>query len=185
MLSSRASHGGFTEIVKLLLDYGADGRPNGDSEISPLYAACYLGHLPVVKVLAERLPIYLTLPTKVDNSSPLHAASMRGHVHVVRHLIQNHRKSVDEIEADEIKNNGGRQERAGSDPEGGKIEKRKPSKRDKESKHLPVKFITLYSLSVTIAGFRVLQFQTRPSEVVRPWPHLNFSHSIQNNHILV
>ena len=83
----RASLEGFPEIVKLLLENGANGKPNGGPGLTPLYAACYHGHLEVVKILAESLPHLLMKPTVNDQSVPLHAAIFQGKIDTIRYLL--------------------------------------------------------------------------------------------------
>lgn len=47
---------GNKEIVKLLLDYGADGRYHSVTRYSPLYIACYHGHRDIVEILLLKFP---------------------------------------------------------------------------------------------------------------------------------
>ena len=75
------------EIVNLLLKYGANGRPTADTGITPLYAACFVGNLKVVKALLKELPNLLMEPTTKDRSVPLHEAAMRGHLAIVEYLL--------------------------------------------------------------------------------------------------
>ena len=83
----RASFGGYIHIIKLLLDYKADGRPNADSGITPLYAACFAGHLEVVVLLSRIFPKHLVIPVNLDEMYPLHAAVMKNRVEVVYFLL--------------------------------------------------------------------------------------------------
>ena len=80
--------------MKLLLDNGANGRPNGGAGYTPLYGACYAGHLDVVKILVERLPNLLMQPTETDRSVPLHAGIFGGKIEVLKYLLSL-RKKVD------------------------------------------------------------------------------------------
>ncbi|XP_065057929.1 leucine-rich repeat serine/threonine-protein kinase 1-like isoform X2 [Rhopilema esculentum] len=90
----KASHGGHSDVVELLLDNGANGRPNGGAGYTPLYGACYAGHLDVVKILVERLPNLLMQPTETDRSVPLHAGIFGGKIQVLKYLLSL-RKKVD------------------------------------------------------------------------------------------
>lgn len=83
----RASFGGHIEIVKLLIEYKADGRPNVDSGITALYAASFAGHLDVVMLLAQVFPKHLIMPVTIDETYPLHAAVMKGRVEIVKFLL--------------------------------------------------------------------------------------------------
>lgn len=47
---------GNRQIVKILLDYGADGRYHSVTKYSPLYIACYQGHREVVEMLLIKFP---------------------------------------------------------------------------------------------------------------------------------
>ena len=84
----RASHGGFIEIVKLLLDMGADAAPNTYTGITPLYAACFNGHVEVARLLVNRMPQLVNLPTRMEQSTALHAAAGEGQQAIIRILLQ-------------------------------------------------------------------------------------------------
>ena len=73
--------------MNFLLDEGANGRPNGETGVTPLYAACYVGNLGVAQILVQRLPQLLMQPTRNDRSVPLHAAVLRGNIEVVKYLL--------------------------------------------------------------------------------------------------
>ena len=73
--------------MNFLLDEGANGRPNGETGVTPLYAACYVGNLEVAQILVRQLPQLLMQPTRNDRSVPLHAAVLRGNIEVVKYLL--------------------------------------------------------------------------------------------------
>lgn len=83
----RASIGGYLDIVKLLIDYNADGRANFDSGLTPLYGACFAGHLDVVIHLSTVFPHQLEIPVTSDCMYPFHAAIIKGHTEIVCYLI--------------------------------------------------------------------------------------------------
>eukprot|EP00794_Sanderia_malayensis_P000449 gene449-1090_t len=84
----KASYHGYTDIVKLLLDNGANGRENADNGMTPLYAACYAGYLDIVKLLANRLPHLLVKQTANDRSVPMHIAVLQGQLDIVKYLLE-------------------------------------------------------------------------------------------------
>ena len=83
----RACLNGHLSIIKLLVDYGADGRPNAESGLTPLYAACVMGHLDVVKYLSNKFPKHLIMPAASDESYPIHAAIMKNRNEVLKFLL--------------------------------------------------------------------------------------------------
>ena len=83
----RASLEGYPEIVRFLLQNGANGKANGGAGLTPLYAACFVGHLEVVRILVESLGHLLMQPTVSDQSVPLHAAILQGKIEVIRYLL--------------------------------------------------------------------------------------------------
>lgn len=54
--SSSACQVGNKEIVKVLLQHGADGRYHSVTKYSPLYIACYHGHHEIVELLLFKFP---------------------------------------------------------------------------------------------------------------------------------
>lgn len=56
---------GRKEIVKVLLENGADGRFHPVTKYSPLYIACYHGHKDIVEMLLVRFPelVQVCLPS--------------------------------------------------------------------------------------------------------------------------
>ena len=88
MFHCRASHGGHFEIVQLLLDKGADGSPNTFTGITPLYAACFNGHVEVARLLAQRMPHLINMAGKMDGSRPLHVAAGEGSEVIIKILLQ-------------------------------------------------------------------------------------------------
>ncbi|XP_060525729.1 leucine-rich repeat serine/threonine-protein kinase 1 isoform X2 [Cylas formicarius] len=77
---------GNKEIVKILLDNGADGRYHPVTKYSPLYIACYHGHLKIVELLLLKFPELVQQHT-VERWLPIHAACINGHVDVLEHLF--------------------------------------------------------------------------------------------------
>ena len=71
----------------MLIDYGADGRPNAESGLTPLYAACVMGHLDIVEYLSKKFPKHLIMPAASDESYPIHAAIMKNRNDVLKFLL--------------------------------------------------------------------------------------------------
>ncbi|XP_056637900.1 leucine-rich repeat serine/threonine-protein kinase 1 isoform X1 [Diorhabda sublineata] len=73
---------GNKEIVKILLDQGADGRCHSVTKYSPLYIACYNGHREIVELLLLRFPELVQIHT-VERWLPIHACCINGHASVL------------------------------------------------------------------------------------------------------
>ncbi|KAF5346315.1 hypothetical protein D9758_011486 [Tetrapyrgos nigripes] len=82
-----ASYEGHLEIVKLLLEKGADVNTLGGFCGNALQAASYKGHSEIVKVLLERRADVNAKGGSSGNA--LQAASISGHTEVVRILLEN------------------------------------------------------------------------------------------------
>ena len=81
-LIEAAGHGR-VEIVKLLIDRGADVNLKGEAWYGPLHAAAYGGHVEVVKLLLDNgadVNIF-------NHDKPLHYAAKNGHIEVAEMLI--------------------------------------------------------------------------------------------------
>lgn len=52
----RACQIGNKDIVKVLLEYGADGRYHSVTKYSPLYIACYHGYVNIVELILLKFP---------------------------------------------------------------------------------------------------------------------------------
>ena len=100
-----AAYGGYTDIVKLLLDHGAEYTCRRVSGFSPLHAACSNGHLNVVELFLksstvnvnQKVPDTVAIEmapennyTKSDDrgSTPLILALKRGHENVAKVLLK-------------------------------------------------------------------------------------------------
>ncbi|KAG5883328.1 hypothetical protein JTB14_032528 [Gonioctena quinquepunctata] len=77
---------GKREIVKILLEHGADGRCHPVTKYSPLYIACYNGHRDIVELILLRFPELVQLHT-VERWLPIHACCINGHVLVLELLF--------------------------------------------------------------------------------------------------
>ncbi|KAK2669720.1 hypothetical protein RAB80_015246 [Fusarium oxysporum f. sp. vasinfectum] len=77
---------GYVEVVKMLLERGADVTSKANNGVTPLEAASAEGHVEVVKMLLQK---GADLTTKNnDGWTPLNAASSRGHAEVVKILLE-------------------------------------------------------------------------------------------------
>lgn len=82
----QACYRGYTEMVTLLLDYGANiNHQEPTSGTTPLYASCSKGYHAIVELLLERGANPAICSTR--NRTPLMDASYRGHTNVVRCLL--------------------------------------------------------------------------------------------------
>ncbi|KAH0419847.1 hypothetical protein CcaCcLH18_14269 [Colletotrichum camelliae] len=82
-----ASRNGHMEMVRLLLEKGADMNAVDNEGQTPMYVASYYGHLDVLQHLIKR-GADKDIPNK-DSWTPLYTASRNGHLEVVRLLVQN------------------------------------------------------------------------------------------------
>eukprot|EP00766_Chilomastix_caulleryi_P000803 gnl/Chilomastix_caulleri/1782.p1 GENE.gnl/Chilomastix_caulleri/1782~~gnl/Chilomastix_caulleri/1782.p1 ORF type:complete len:228 (-),score=58.97 gnl/Chilomastix_caulleri/1782:209-892(-) len=93
-----AAEGGFTQIVKMLLDFGADVNTQDDEGLTPLHKASENGHLSVVQLLLDAGCSKLAGPINVDakfrsHFTALHFAAQNGHDAIVKSLV-NHGANV-------------------------------------------------------------------------------------------
>lgn len=82
----KACEDGHTDIVNLLLKFGADGRIHPVTHYSPLYIACYYGRKDIAKIMLEHFPELVREPT-MEQWMPTHAAALGGHVEVLDLLL--------------------------------------------------------------------------------------------------
>ncbi|MCJ1471194.1 hypothetical protein MMC07_009842, partial [Pseudocyphellaria aurata] len=83
-----ASQKGHEQIVKLLLDYGAEVNAQGGQYDTALYAASIEGHVQTVKLLIDN-GANVNAKGRRNHNSAVKAASARGHEQVVRLLLEN------------------------------------------------------------------------------------------------
>ncbi|KOX77506.1 Leucine-rich repeat serine/threonine-protein kinase 1 [Melipona quadrifasciata] len=76
---------GHKDIVRLLLDYGADCRMHPVTKYCPLYIACYNGKVEIVELLLRHFPKQVQSLT-VEKWLPIHVAAINGH-HLVIDLL--------------------------------------------------------------------------------------------------
>ena len=82
---SSASRSGHLEVVRVLLQYGADASAQDKRKSTPLHRASERGHLNVARVLIEHGAEAGV--QDVDKSTPLHASSQGGHLAVSEVLL--------------------------------------------------------------------------------------------------
>jgi ankyrin repeat protein len=78
-----AAANGHVDVVKLLIENGADVNLKGEAWYGPLHAAAARGHIEVVKILLENgadVNIF-------HQNKPLHNAAMNGHIEVAQILL--------------------------------------------------------------------------------------------------
>lgn len=78
---------GHKDIVRLLLDHGADCRIHPVTKYCPLYIACYHGKIEIVELLLRHFPKQVQVPT-VEHWLPIHAAAINGHNTVIDALLK-------------------------------------------------------------------------------------------------
>ncbi|XP_014247457.1 leucine-rich repeat serine/threonine-protein kinase 1 [Cimex lectularius] len=78
---------GKKDIVKILLDYGADGRIHQITKHSPLHIATVKGKKDIVELLLKRFP-ELVQQCTVEKWLPLHAACINGHINIMEALLK-------------------------------------------------------------------------------------------------
>ncbi|XP_043263337.1 leucine-rich repeat serine/threonine-protein kinase 1 [Colletes gigas] len=76
---------GHKDIVRLLLDHGADCRTHPVTKYCPLYISCYNGKVEIVELLLRHFPKQVHSLT-VEKWLPIHAAAINGH-HLVIDLL--------------------------------------------------------------------------------------------------
>lgn len=78
---------GYLDIVKLLVENGADVNFKGYHDFTPIRVAARNGHFEIVKYLAEN---GAEIDTKaMDGATPLEHAASKGHLEIVQFLIEN------------------------------------------------------------------------------------------------
>ena len=77
---------GCTEIVKYLVERGADYNCKDNNNVTPLYFAAYKGHIEIVKYLVERGADVNCKDN--NNDTPLYVAAANGHTEIVKYLIR-------------------------------------------------------------------------------------------------
>ncbi|KAI4476963.1 hypothetical protein M0804_013143 [Polistes exclamans] len=78
---------GHKDIVKLLLDNGADCRIHPVTKYCPLYIACHNGKVEIVEMLLRYFPNQVQFLT-VEKWLPIHAAAINGHYLVIDILLK-------------------------------------------------------------------------------------------------
>ena len=81
-----AAKHGHLEVVRLLIEKGADATAEDKDKKTPLHFAAANGHLEVVRLLIEKGAD--ATAEDEDKKTPMHLAAFNGHVEVVRLLIE-------------------------------------------------------------------------------------------------
>lgn len=82
-----ACESGQREMVKLLLDNGADCTIHPVTKYCPLYIACYNGKIEIIEMLLKQFPKQVQSLT-VERWLPVHAATINGHYAVIELLLK-------------------------------------------------------------------------------------------------
>jgi ankyrin repeat protein len=78
LVLTKVAYQGREQVVKLLIDKGANVNAQGGTYGSALTTASHIGHKPVVKLLLETNQIDVNLEDK-DGQTPLLFATQNGH----------------------------------------------------------------------------------------------------------
>ena len=87
-----AAEGGYTQIIKYLLDVGADPNSQDDEGLTPLHKAAENGHLGAVEMLLDSDKSRGASPICIDakfreHFTALHFAAQNGHFEIVKTLV--------------------------------------------------------------------------------------------------
>ncbi|XP_077977782.1 leucine-rich repeat serine/threonine-protein kinase 1-like [Glandiceps talaboti] len=81
----KASEAGFLPVVHLLIEKGAQGKPNKTvSRLTPLHVVCQKGHYNIAKLLLEHFPGLANIPSAQEELLPIHIACAEGKVDIVK-----------------------------------------------------------------------------------------------------
>lgn len=80
-----ASLKGNIEVVKSLIENGADTNLEDHNKLTPLHVACFRGHKEIVEKLIEN---QADVNVKITEESPLHLASLKNHHEIVKLLLE-------------------------------------------------------------------------------------------------
>jgi ankyrin repeat protein len=78
---------GLEDIVRLLVEFKADGRIHPVTKYSPLYIACFHGRLSIVRLLLTKFPSLVNVETD-ERWLPIHSAAINNHVNVLGELLE-------------------------------------------------------------------------------------------------
>ena len=91
----RAARRGYMDLMRFLVDDGADLDARNASGATPMFLASQAGHVQLVRYLAEgRVDLHVGLDFANEGVTPVWIASQNGHVEVVRCLAE-HRANLE------------------------------------------------------------------------------------------
>jgi ankyrin repeat protein len=82
-----AAANGRVDLLRVLLESGANLESTNTNHYSALHAAAFNGHLDVCRLLLDS-GAKVNRVTKRKRSTPLHSAAMKGHLSVVKLLVE-------------------------------------------------------------------------------------------------
>jgi hypothetical protein len=76
------------DLLRILIEHGADLGPIDDTQSTVLHRACHIGHLEIVCLLLQQNPVTLISKQDAQGRTALHVAVENGHNQLVKALLE-------------------------------------------------------------------------------------------------